>query len=314
MPDLANIYRQRQPQSPRAANAPVDEPLDEVSANDGFDAGDVAGGVAAGAAGLGGLYALSKMPGSIGKIAKLVNSARMQLMLSGLAVPKSALGNVGATAIASAERGSTKPLRELFSRQTARDAVQGYRNAAQVGPAAAGARWHGPGRLMGALDEATRNALRRGGLSADEAERAVLQSPLNKDLADALDSPAAQYAIPFRRTPFNQFTEGLKTYKPENLRQHPAISALVHGAGAAHGAATADDEYPLSVGLGTAAAARYGLPYAVGAIVGRDLAGGRQPERLAGSALPVSEYGLASGITQPLRPFYRPAIRTLLGE
>jgi hypothetical protein len=165
---------------------------------------------------------------------------------------------------------------------------------------------------MGAVDVAARNALQRGGLTAQEAERAILQAPLGKDLATALDSPAARYLLPFRRTPFNQFLEGLKTAKPENLRAHPALNMLIYGAGAAHGAATADEDYPLSVGLGSAAAARYGLPYTLAAIAGRSLVGGKSSERLAGAALPVSEYGVASGITQPLRPFYRPALRSLL--
>jgi hypothetical protein len=274
--------------------------------------------VAAGAAGLGGLaLAAAKMPGSIGKVAQGLNALRMQLMLSGLAVPKSILGNIGATAIESMERKSLKPLKALLSSQTVKDAVTAYKGYGQAGPAAAGANIPGvpvPGRVMGAIDVASRNAMQRGGLSADEAERAILQAPLGKELASALDSPAARYLLPFRRTPFNQFTEGLKTMKPENLKAHPGVNALVYGAGAAHGAATADEEYPLSIGLGSAAASRYGLPYALAAVAGRELAGGANSSAIAGSALPVSEYGLSSGITSPLRPFYRPAIRSLLED
>ena len=88
--------------------------------------------------------------------------------------------------------------------------------------------------------------------------------------------------------------------------------ALYTGTGAAHGAATADESIPLSLPLATAAAARYGLPYAGAAIVGRMLAGGKGGGGIASSALPVSEYGFESSFTDPTRPFRKPAAITAL--
>lgn len=300
-------------QRPQVERPTAVDPEDDVATPD--EGSSVIPALAGGAAALGGIALLAKAPGMIGKVARGANAVRMQAMLSGLAVPKSLLGNIGSAAIESAERGTIRPLRELFRLRTLKDAATAYKNYGQAGPAAAGANIPVvpvPGRVMGAFDVATQNALQRAGLTAQESERAVLQAPLTGRLASALDSPAARYMLPFRRTPFNQFLEGLETIKPDNLKKHPALNALIYSAGATHGAMTADEEYPLSIGLGTAAASRYGLPYAVAAILGRELAGGKGSERLSGSVLPVSEYGFTSGITQPLRPFYRPAIRSLL--
>src|SRR3990167_10551020 len=156
----------------------IDSPEPIETEDKGINPGVIAGGTAAGA---GLLYGLSKLPGAPGKIAKGLNAIRMQLMLSGLAVPKSILGNIGGTIIESAERGTLKPLKALFSRETLRDVGKAYREFGQAGPAASGARIPVvpvPGRIMGAVDVATRKAMQRGGLTEKEAERAILQAPL----------------------------------------------------------------------------------------------------------------------------------------
>jgi hypothetical protein len=242
----------------------------------------------------------------IGKGFSALNSLRQQLMLSGLAVPKSLLGNVGAGVIASAERRSLAPIREVLSPATLREFIKTYKANVPY-PGATRVPGPTPGRVMGAADVATRQALQRAGLTEAEAAGEVLQTPLGGQLGEALDSPAARYLIPFRRTPFNQFLEGLKTLSKENIRKNPALLAAVGSAGAAHGAATSEERYPLTLGLGTAASARYGLPYALGAIAGRHLAGGRTGGSIAGTMLPVSEFGIETGITDPLRPFTDPA-------
>lgn len=278
-------------------------------ADTGPDAADL-GTLGAGAAGLAALGIASRKPGLIGKAASKLGAARQQLMLSGLALPKSILGNIGGTAVASAERGTLEPLRQLFSRQTLRDVREAYRTLPARTDPSYGTTLPGPtpGRVMGAVDEGTRKALTRAGLTDEEAAAEILQAPLTGRLASALESPAARYLIPFRRTPFNQFIEGFETLKGG----HPAVLGTALGAGAVHGAATADERYPLSLGLGTAAAARYGLPYVLGAVGGRTLSGARTSAGIAGSALPVSEYGLTSSVEAPTRPFTEPALLRLL--
>ncbi len=303
---------------------PATEPATETPKQDegGFSLGKaLLGGGALALAGV-----IAHKPSLIGKVGSVIGDIRQQAMLSGFALPKSVLGNVGAAGIASAERGSMRPLKELFSRETAKDIAAAYRRntpygttkAVQAGqlplpgmttPATNNfPSWMPtPGRIMGAFDEGAQGALQRAGLSADDAAREVLQAPLPTGLAEALDSPAARYAIPFRRTPFNQFLEGLKTIKPANIKANPKLFAGVTGAGAVHGALTSEDRYPVSIGFGTAAASRYGVPYAGGAILGRMLAGGKTGGSIAGTMLPVSEYGLESSLTDPTRPFIEPA-------
>lgn len=275
--------------------------------------------------GLLGAAVLAKKPGLAGKGIEALMSLRQQLMLSGMAIPKTVLGNTGGAAIKSIERGSMDPLKELFSGTTVRDLINEYKTGAasyapNLGQTANTPQtlMHGPGRVLGALDVATQNAMKRAGLSADEAEAMVMQTSLGKlglpGLADAMDSPVARYAIPFRRTPFNQLVQGLETVKPKNL-QTGTQKALLAGsvvAGGAHGAATADNRFPASLGLGGAVANKYSLPYLVSAAAGRALAGGRDPSSVVGEALPVSEYGVASGFTEPTKTFTDPAILRVL--
>jgi hypothetical protein len=125
-------------------------------------------------------------------------------------------------------------------------------------------------------------------------------------LGDVLESPAAKYVIPFRRTPFNQFTEGWRTMKPSF--EHPGVRNTYIGAGAAHGAATSEEQYPVSIPLATALAAKYGLPYALAAVAARKLSGGQGGGGILGSTLPVSEYGVEQSLSDPTAPFVRPAV------
>jgi len=272
--------------------------------------------VAGGAAALG-AAALLKNPGLAKTILGKANAARQQLMLSGFALPKSVLGNVGSSVEASIEGKTLKPLKELFSKQTLRDAKDAYKlnaglpGAAQHAPLNPVLPGPMPGRLMGALDEATQKSHLRAGMSREEAQSAVLQSPLTGGLAEALDSPASRYLVPFRRTPFNQFQEGLKRL-PGGKSGSTLGKSVYIGAGAAHGAATADDNAPLSIPLATAFAARYGLPYALSALAARHYAGGSGNADIASQLTPVSEYGMSSGLIDPTRAFTKPAAFTAL--
>jgi len=287
------------------------QPATRAPQPQGESSSSLPGVLAGGAALIGGGYLAKKF--GLGKIADYANSLRQQLMLSGLAVPKSALGNVGATAIESAERGTMAPLRELFSMDTVRDIKNLYKQGGQVQAgvdAATNLPGPTPGRIMGTIDQATRNAMQRAGLTAKEAEKAVFQTPLGENygkFGGAMDSPAARYLIPFRRTPFNQLYEGLQTIKPANAAAHPYVLGGTMAAGALHGAATAEDRFPVSVGLGAAATAKYGLPYSLAALAGRTIAGGRGGGGVAATAIPISEYGIESGINDPLAPFTDPA-------
>lgn len=280
----------------------------------------------AGATGiLGAIAALAlRRPDKAKAFAHGLNSLRQQLMLSGFALPKSLLGNLGAAVERGIETKSLDAVKQLLSRETLSDAVSAYKRGGVVSGTPGvdeamqggnmltrAASYLAPGRVMGAMDEATQGALRRSGASAAEAQSATLQKPLQADLAAALDSPVARYIHPFRRTPFNQFLEGLKRM-PGGSEGSARAKTIYMGTGAVHGAATAEDDMPLSIPLATAAASRYGLPYAAAALLGRTLAGGKGGGGIPSGALPVSEWGWESSITSPLRPFKKPAALTAL--
>jgi hypothetical protein len=283
---------------PEPASAPAD------TNPDGYNVG----GAVAGGALLAGAAALAmRNPGALSKLFKGANAVRQQLMLSGLALPKSALGNAGAALNASLERKSIAPLKQLFSPQTAREAVSAYKSGGQ----ALGVNLPGPtpGRIMNALDTATQGALQRAGLTAEESAAQVLQSPLGENFGkfgEALEGPVAAHIMPFRRTPFNQFVEGLKTMTPSHANK--GVTAGYATAGAVHGTATSDERYPVTIPLATALAAKYGLPYALAAVAARKLLGGAEEGGgILGSALPVSEYGVEQSLSDPLAPFTKPA-------
>jgi hypothetical protein len=250
----------------------------------------------------------SRKPGVLGTGLKKLADARAQLMLTGLAIPKAITSNIGGAAIQSAERGTMAPLKELLSRRTVQDFKSAFKNPTITHEQAAMAPKYSPGRVLGAIDEATQGAMGRAGMSADDAERMTFQTPLNKrfgKMGDMLDSPGARYLIPFRRTPFNVMYEGFDAIK--HYDRAPKTLATVAGVGAAHGAATSDEQFPMSIGLGAAAANKYAVPYLLAAAAARAARGGRAPEGIVGEALPISEYGLASGVTQPTRAFTNPA-------
>jgi hypothetical protein len=310
----ALVSDREQPDVPRRYAAAETPPVDATE-GDGFPVGAaVVGGGA-----LAGLGLLAKS-GKLGKAAGLLGALRQQLMLSGFALPKSMLGNAGAAVEMAIERGTMRPIKEMLSKQTLTDAARAYKqNQGAVGAGAnapRGVTLPGPmpGRFMGAMDEASQGALKRAGMTADEAEAAVLQRPLTGSLAEGLDSDAARYLHPFRRTPFNQWLEGLKKMKgaqegAPGVRRGMAVYGT---AGFTHGAATSDDELPVSLPFAIAASARYGLPYGLAALAGRAMSGGKGTGSIPSNVIPVSEYGITQGILDPTKPFRKPAALSAL--
>lgn len=253
----------------------------------------------------GGAYLMHK-PAMAGKIADTAMDVRDVSMLSGLAPLKSLLGNIGGSVYESIERGSLAPVREVLSSQTVKDAYQAFKrgpNYANAGPSSQVAKWNLPGRFMGALDEASQGALRRAGMSTEEAQRAMLQSPLTvtskggtlDDLG--LNSRAGRYFVPFRRTPINQIGEGFKTFNANTLGKKAALATSI-GSGAVSGTEFDD---PKTIALGTAASGRYGVPYAMAAGVARYLSTGSQDkgQQVLSGISPVSDYSIQQGVLGP---------------
>jgi hypothetical protein len=316
---------------------PTSDVVPETPTAEGDDASSwgLPAAVTAGAVGAGALA--MRNPQAAVKLAKTaarhVNDVRIGSMLSGLALPKSMLGNLGAATYAGIERGSLAPLKSLLSMQTVRDAAKSFKagsGSANLGaPATAIARYNPITRAMGALDDATQAALVRSGVmhDADEvqgmlakgvplptamrtsasraAARETLQAPLDPGMQKAMSGPVAQYMVPFRRTPFNQFTEGLQTLNPETKGQVAALATSLTTGGAT--GYTADD--PKTIALGAAASGRYGLPFTMSAAVGRYLKTGNM--RKAADAMqgvsPVSDYSLQGAVLEPMKVIPKPA-------
>ena len=287
----------------------------------------------AGVAGIGALAALlagaMKSPSlapTVSKALQAANAFRQQAMLSGYAPLKSILGNIGAGVEQAAEGKGLTALKEILSPATIKEAASLFKSGGGVTANPAGMSdiyelpkiLSLPGRIMGATDQATRNALLRSGMSAKDAEAAVLQTPLSGSGWKTLENPVMRYAIPFRRTPFNQLFEGARKLDLATKGDPATLRAmgLYLPAGAVHGYATADTPYPKSVGFGAAASARYGVPYLVGAAIGRQLAGKSDVGPIVGQINPISEYGLSEAVTPKAlyKPFVDPAALRVLQD
>lgn len=273
--------------------------------------------LAAGAVGAG-AYALTRNP----KAAKYLGNAALDLrqvsMLSGLAPLKSLLGNIGAAAYGSIERGSTAPIRELLSGETLKDFGDAWKTGGQFlhNPGATGVeKINVFGRFMGAADDAAKKALGRAGYTPEEASIEMLQRPLPQSVAKAVQHPVGRYVLPFRQIPFNQPYEGIASWHPDNLVStgQKVAQGVSVGQGVATGLSTDD---PTLTGMSIATGGKRGLNVAAGTALGRLMKGNtaRSAQEAVQGMSPLSEYGLGQAVTQPivdpLRPLTQPAALT----
>ena len=294
-----------------AGGTPTPAPAEEEGGGFG---GMLAGGAAAlGAAGL----AVAAKKYGVGPVLDTINNIRRQGMLSGKALPKSLSGNLGGAAMASIERESTAPLKEMLRLPTnAKNAVAAFKAVShyQGQPSLPG--FLGlPGRILGATDEAAQMALQRGGLTAEEAAKDMLQEPLGKGL-EFLNNPLGDYLVPFRRTPANAFKGAFETMNDWSTRGKKVANVAALGGGAATGAATEDNTVPV---FGAAAMGRRGIPFLAGALAGRLASGAskRNAADLMQGVSPVSDYSLSEGVAGPLTnpvSTFKPALWKLLFE
>lgn len=136
---------------------------------------------------------------------------------------KNVLGNVGAVAGQAAEMGlagrgrdALSVLHEFFHPQTARDVRGEFVNPSEAG------RWGNeqgalgvPGRAMGAVDRATKDALERAGIGDTEAHQITFtnrpRTKTGQALADLLNQQTLlKQAVPFGRTAINITERGLE--------------------------------------------------------------------------------------------------------
>lgn len=233
---------------------------------------------------------------------KTVQALRVTGMLSGAALPKSALGNVGAGLTAAAEGGSMAPIREMFRFPT------NLRNAAEGFKAAGVDKINIPGRAMNALDTATTRGLQRAGLSEAEAQRLLLSkpNPVEGRFGDMIKSPIGKVVMPFQKVPFNTVIEGVNSLK----ELHPQSGApmvrkvLTAGAGAAGAAAGTQTDNPMALALIAALMGPRALPFALGA----GATAGPQVIARVGAGLPDASW---KDLYEPLKPMNHPAFERL---
>lgn len=247
------------------------------------------------------------------KAAHVVQTLRVTGMLSGAALPKSMAGNAGAFVTAAAERGSMTPIKEAFRLPTnTRNAIKGFRGGANPSGTGGMGAINLPGRLMGAIDEASTQGLQRAGLSLDDAQRLLLTRPNplgNGRLAEQLATPLGRAVMPFQRTPFNSGIEGMKSLNDLLPGSGASGRSRALTAGAIGGGAVAGSETdnPLLLAILAAAAGPRGVPLALGAAT---TAGPRVLERM-GAGFPEGSW---KDLLDPLRAINRPALLRLLEQ
>lgn len=265
----------------------------------------------------------------LGKVFDTLNNVRRQGMLTGLAVPKSLLGNLGAGVTTAIEEGSTAPLTEMLRLPTnVKNAVAAFkRGASYQGQPVAQTGLAGllnlPGRFLGATDEAAQMALGRAGQAPEQAAKTMLQNEvdLGEGVRNALGTRLGQYLVPFRRTPINQAIGALDTMSDWSTKGKAAANAAALGAGFVTG------EESEGVGptiAGTAMMGRRGLPFAGASLIGKLAKGDsrREAAKVMQGASPVSDYSITEGISGPAEALIQgdpkaavpiPAIFRLLG-
>lgn len=239
--------------------------------------------------------------GMMTELPKALLQARSASMLSGMALPMSIAGNVGAPVTAALESGSMKPIQELLRLPTnARNVIEAFKTGSNPSEMAQyGAKKMGlnlPGRAIGAFDTATQQLLQRAGVAPEEAKRLLLQGP-NKIAEGLHDVDPHGIVFPFQKTPSNFFTEGVKSVtKPGSLKK-AAITGAVTGAGYETGKHT-DNKTALKTGA--AMSGVRGIPFLIGAGIGAGQRGGSTAARKAmGSFSPIQDMGITSMVANP---------------
>jgi hypothetical protein len=262
---------------------------------------------------------------------KRFNELRAIGMLSGGALPKSVLGNIGAHLNAAGEMGSIAPIKEML-RLPENAKVAGRAFMAQTKPGGSmtsGAQVEGlgklnlPGRIMGALDDASAQSLERAGVPTDRARQLQLmeQNPAGAGgaaLQRSFDTRLGRFLVPFQRVPLNQWAQGVEALDgmlPRGNRP-PSVHTSARGrlattAAIGGGLVAGDDEKPnlLKLSLLAALAGSRGMPFAAGAGAALAARHGMRPAMgllsRVGMGLPE---GALTDIYNPTRAIDKPAL------
>jgi hypothetical protein len=159
-------------------------------------------------------------------VADKLNEVRYGGMLSSpFTQMKNVAGNVGAivdhaaqTALGGDGRGALQILQEFFSPQTVRDGIREYQHPSEAGrwgPETKDSVFAVPGRIMGAVDRAAKDALSRAGVGDELGHEITFtndpKSQLGRQANELLGrNPILKYVVPFAKTATNVFERGLE--------------------------------------------------------------------------------------------------------
>lgn len=236
-----------------------------------------------------GLPSKAQLKAGFDKTFEVGNSLRMTSMLSGLALPKSLAGNVGAHLAAALEGRSLKPLKVLANiKAITSDFKTGWKSHANPALVQGVNKLNVPGRIMGAADFAGIESLKRAGLSEKEAKELMLTGANAFSSIKGLNNPVGKLLVPFRTTPFNQFIQGISRWQ-----KHPDVYAAAIIMGAMVGSKVEDKE---KMAMISAFAGPYALPFLFGA----SLTGNAE---VLGGISPLPEWGITKTLSDPFAAF-----------
>lgn len=231
------------------------------------------------------------------KVGGILQQARMASLLSGLAIPKHMINSAGAIGTAALEGHTLAPLAEAMNVpaniRSMKAGWAGHADPLGEGQAAMG-NINLPGRVIGAINQPVRDILTRAGLSDQQIDRLMLQSPNptgNNNFGQALKSTPGRILFPLQRTPFNSFAEGIS---PRNW-DTPTKAAISAGATAAGGVIGSQTKDPKLLALAAALAGPRGIPLLAGAAFGG--AGHSALEAVS----PIPEWGIPSKMSDLIR-------------
>lgn len=246
--------------------------------------------------------------GLLKDVGRGLNQLRVGSMLSGLAIPKNILGGasaIGSAAVEGTGRSFGAPFREALRVPTnLKTAVRAFRQGANPSAISGAERLSGlnlnlPGRIIGAIDTTTAEALTRAGVPLEDVQRLLLTSPRGSEVAKGLHltGPVGRALFPFQRTPFNVFGEG---FNPANVNtpRKAALTLGFAGGGAAAGKEIRESKLTtrqktLALGLLGAAAG----PRAIPTMISAGLLGGAGRQASAGLS-PLPEFGFPTTTKQ----------------
>ena len=229
----------------------------------------------------------------------LLEAIRREAMLSGRAIPLNISTAMGAIPRAAIEQKTLAPFKEATNiRRNVQAFTEAFKSPTYRGKLSTEVRdpkLIGPlTRTIGAIDETTRRALRRSGLTDEAIDRLIHTAGPARP--PGLETLPGRLAVPFWSTPMRVMGQGFKEIgslsdwsNPEQVRRNLlTLAATGAGAGVGKIAESTAEEHPFATMMLSPAALAAAGPAALPATMAAIATGGR---KVAGAISPISEPG-----------------------